>query len=196
MFFSIEDVNKIESITPISTWIWDLKSDEVWWSDKMYNILGQEKYQEINKKSFFEYLHEEDRAEYKIKLLRTINEYVDFSHSGRIIKSDGSIVRVFFKGTAVVDIDGVLIKFIGTMQETCQDLVIEQFSKMMTTLSSHLSHEVRSPIRTIGSMTGLIKLKSKEELSSECQYYFSLIEHAAQELSHTIDDLLTLTQVD
>ncbi len=57
------------------------------------------------------------------------------------------------------------------------------------------SHDLKSPLRTIGSFTGLLKHKIKSVIGKKELSYFSYIEEATAGLSNLVDDLLKFSTI-
>lgn len=67
------------------------------------------------------------------------------------------------------------------------NIQLEQFAHIA-------SHDIKSPLRTIGSFVGLLKKSSKDKLDTKETEYLDLIETGAVRLNVLIDDLLDYTK--
>lgn len=65
----------------------------------------------------------------------------------------------------------------------------------MVTFSNIMSHDLKSPLRTIISFSQLIK-KGKEPIGEKNSQYFSYIENSAHSMEALITELLTYTKID
>lgn len=67
------------------------------------------------------------------------------------------------------------------------NMQLEQFAHI-------LSHDIKSPLRTISSYVGLLKKKLTEQLSSKEEQHFSVIEKSTKRLNNLVDDLLQFSK--
>ncbi len=67
------------------------------------------------------------------------------------------------------------------------NIQLEQFANLA-------SHDIKSPLRTITSFIGLLRVKSKNKLSTEENEYIDIIEKNSKRLNELVEDLLIYTK--
>lgn len=67
------------------------------------------------------------------------------------------------------------------------NIQLEQFAHVA-------SHDLKSPLRTVSSFTGLLKRKTYQKLNEKEQQYFSFIESATKQMSNLVNDLLVYSK--
>ncbi|CAI3788359.1 Autoinducer 2 sensor kinase/phosphatase LuxQ [Pseudomonas sp. MM227] len=88
---------------------------------------------------------------------------------------------------------GVLALY-GELDGQAEEL--RQASDLKSRFLSYMSHEFRTPLGSILSITGLLADELDGPLAPEQQKQVSFITHAAQELSDMVDDLLDLAKIE
>src|SRR4029077_20395063 len=73
---------------------------------------------------------------------------------------------------------------------------LKRISELKSRFLSNMSHEFRSPLNTIASLTGFLLERSDGELSSEQEKQVRFIRKAAEGLSILVNDLLDLAKVE
>ncbi len=73
---------------------------------------------------------------------------------------------------------------------------LQRLSDLKSRFLSEMSHELRSPLNSIKSLTGFLLARSDGELSSEQEKQVKFIRQAAEGLSTLVDDLLDLAKVE
>lgn len=73
---------------------------------------------------------------------------------------------------------------------------LRRVSDLKTSFLSNLSHEFRTPLNSISSLTRLLLAREDGELTPEQEKQVSYIQHSAAELSELVNDLLDLAKVE
>ncbi|MCB9595467.1 MAG: response regulator [Sandaracinaceae bacterium] len=107
-----------ERISHLGTWLWNLSTNEVRWSDELYRILGYDPdVDPSNSEAFFARVHPDDRDRVaqvsRAGVESGISEQVDF----RILWPDGTIRHVSMSGALLFDAGGTLVRAVGTIHD-------------------------------------------------------------------------------
>ncbi len=73
---------------------------------------------------------------------------------------------------------------------------LRRVSDLKTSFLSNLSHEFRTPLNSISSLSRLLLAREDGDLSSEQEKQVTYIQHSAAELSELVNDLLDLAKVE
>src|SRR5262249_36243549 len=73
---------------------------------------------------------------------------------------------------------------------------LNRLSDLKSRFLSEMSHELRSPLNSIRSLTGFLLERSDGELTAEQEKQVQLIRQAAEGVSTLVDDLLDLAKVE
>ena len=137
---------QIQEIAHIGTYEYNLKTDELWWSDEAYRIFGISDKKEITLEKYLEYVHPDDAD--RLKALSEVGQedyYVEY----RIIRPDGEIryISTFVGKHEYRDGERYLIR--GTAQDITEQKLMEQERNQ---LESRLHHSQK--METIGTLAG------------------------------------------
>ncbi len=111
-------------IARLGSWTWDLKEDELYWSDELHHTFGAPKDTELTIQTFFSYVHPEDRQVVEDSIQETLNGKPFFSHY-RIIRPNGEVRYIDSLGELFYDENNNPSKIIGTTQDVT-DRKLEQ----------------------------------------------------------------------
>ncbi len=119
-------LSAVESIVGLGTWVWDVRSRRVAWSDGMYRILGYEPGAiPASTESFFAAIHPDDR-EMMSRLSRATEERGETpTVYSRIVRPDGEIRHVRVEGIAFREHDE-LARIVGTILDVTEQVSRER----------------------------------------------------------------------
>ncbi len=168
-----------QRIAHIGNWEWDIKSDEMYWSDEIYRIVGAT-HQTFDGtyESFSELIYADDRETVSKAVQKAIDEATksDFEH--RIVRFDGSIREIRQRVEPILDDTGRAVRVIGIVQDVTEkneaDRELQdargqllQSEKLASTgrLSAGVAHEILNPVNIISMELQI--LRTMETLSPE-----------------------------
>ncbi|MBE9227231.1 PAS domain S-box protein [Phormidium sp. LEGE 05292] len=108
-------------------WDWDIKNNTLFWSDKLFTLLGLSPGScHPNLELFYQLLHEEDR----VKVTQAIQQHLLFNQPYKcemqLKKADGSYGWFLGQGKAVKDVNGHAIRMVGSMVDISDRKQIEE----------------------------------------------------------------------
>ena len=110
-----------QRIAHVGSWSWDIETNEAFWTDEMYRILGrrpqefQPKYAELVAR-----VHPEDAECLPILKLKTLETYAEEEFECRVVRPDGTARWVYLTGRLFRDVDGKPVRMIGVMQDNTE----------------------------------------------------------------------------
>ncbi|REJ81946.1 MAG: PAS domain S-box protein [Bacteroidetes bacterium] len=119
-------------IGQIGFWEWDLVNDEMFWSDRMYEIYGLKKGDKLTYSSVIACLHPDDRAFHDLVVKDRMETGDNSPFEYRIIRPDGEIRFVHVHIEFVSDSNGKAIQFRGTVIDITEIKLAEQKLKELT----------------------------------------------------------------
>ena len=90
----------------IGIWDYNVRTDEITWSDKVYELLGHDKNETITVGTFFQYIHEQDRARIRQKFDKWFDIGGEFYEEFRIVRKDKKILWLVGAGRLFRDSEG------------------------------------------------------------------------------------------
>ena len=203
-----------QSIAHIGSFAWDIRRDEVTWSDEMYRIFGLEPGSlEIDYASYATFVHEDDRDFMDSLVKKALEERRPYSFDHRVMRSDGTIRVLHARGQVEVDDKDQPVRVVGTAQdvtaareaerriavalsnerETRRSL--ERLNAEMETFVYTVSHDLNSPIIAIQGFSEFLSKDFGEVLPEKGRFYIERILVSAGYLQSLIKDLLSFSRI-
>ncbi len=190
-----------EENATIGSYFWNLKTDELKYSDNLIRIMGFELENfEPSFETFFSVIHPDDRKSvmYNAKLTAEKEELSEDVY--RIITPDGKIIYCRSKGKFVGEGDHRAL--IGTVQDITKDVEMNALLKQknqelqnsnddLASFNYIASHDLQEPLRKIHMFTSRILERDGENFSSHTLDYFERIESAITRMQNLIQALLS-----
>ena len=133
-----EGLAKAQMIAHVGNWEWDIKTDQMTWSDEIYRIFGL--YPQAfpaTYESFLRIVHPDDRSLVNRMVNESLYDHKEYSHEHRLIIPSGGVRIVHQQGEVTYGPDGTPLWMVGTMQDITERrasedalrLVEEKYSK-------------------------------------------------------------------
>ncbi len=113
-------LSEAERIAKVGSWIWNVRTARVRWSDELYRILGYELGSEATTERFFARLHPDDVERIREQSSRAAAEGLTQNASCRIVRPDGTVRHVEMTGAALRDESGELDRIVGTVLDVTE----------------------------------------------------------------------------
>jgi PAS domain S-box-containing protein len=106
-----------QSYGAIGTWEWNIDTGEIYWSDEVYRIFGQEKDRFIpDFENYMQLILEQDRPIFQRAMEDSLENITPFEIRHRIIK-DGEPHWILGRGNTERDANGKPVRMLGTVQD-------------------------------------------------------------------------------
>jgi PAS domain S-box-containing protein len=160
---TMKSLSMAQEMAHLGSWEWDLKTDEILWSDETYRLFGW-KPQEIDLTlpTYIERVHPDDLPSVKRDIQAALEGTKTYESEHRIIRTDGEIRIHHTQGEVISDIHGNPLKMAGIVQDITAKKRAEeeknllevqlrhaQKIKTMGTLVAGVAHEINNPINKI-----------------------------------------------
>jgi len=121
-----ERLNKAQELAFLGNWIWDIKSNSLWWSDEMYRIFGLAPQDfKATYEAFLERVHPDDRSIIEEKVNYTLRYQTEYKLTHRIIKMDGIERYVLAVGYVEYE-DNKPNKMVGMIQDITAEKIAQK----------------------------------------------------------------------
>ena len=217
-------LTEAEKLANIGSWNWNITTNKISWSDELFRIYGLQPQQFVPTLNIADkYIHPEDR-EFVNKV--TIPAYRDksaFKIEYRIIRleTSGEIRTIIEHCNTMTDLEGNVIKMIGTINDVTEQKLAEEKAKIehekaeklikiaqeesekIKTMAeiakakeqffASMSHEIRTPLNGI---IGFTKILLRGETTETQKQQLEAIKTSSDILLVLINDILDLAKVD
>ena len=184
-----------------SSWLWNLDTNEMTFSDNQYRLLGHEPQSFVaNNANFLKFIHPEDVPLVENSIDKTISDQDLPTLYYRIIKKDNEIRYFKSSGTIIIDSykNKILIgntrditdERIAKLEIEARNLELEQSNNELISFNYVASHDLQEPLRKIQTFISRFSEIDLLNLSDDGKGYFSKIGIAITKMRELIDDLL------
>jgi PAS domain S-box-containing protein len=112
-------LQEAQRLANLGSWVWDIKSGRVTWSDRLYQIYGLEPGEfKGTFEDFLRRLHPDDREQAKSKITAAYRSGGTFHLEERVVRPSGEVRNLQSTGEVVMDQAGQPVQMLGI----CQDI--------------------------------------------------------------------------
>ncbi|MCK5546276.1 MAG: PAS domain-containing protein [Rhodospirillaceae bacterium] len=189
--------NKSQEFANIGTWDWNVKTGELYWSDRIAPLFGYKKDElETTYDNFVGSIHPDDRQMVTDAVTACVETGAEYNIEHRTLWPDGTVHWLHESGDVVRDDAGSPLNMLGVVQDiterkSMQEQLI-QSSKMATLgeMATGVAHELNQPLNVIRMAVGNLKNKLKnnkldvDHLNDKLNKVDSMVERAASIIDH------------
>lgn len=179
-------------------WDWeDFSKDDVYWSEKLYDILKLDPKTTKPKASVFNEMMVEGELERSnalvFKQLETQDNFATFIKMNR---ADGKQIWVHSTGIAIRNENGDIVRMVGGTQDVTELVEAREqaleASRAKSLFLSNMTHEIRTPLNAILGLTEVLKgqLTEKENVDLANDIYYS-----GEILFEIVSDILDINKI-
>src|SRR6187551_577795 len=108
-------LGEAERIAHMGSWVWDIETNEVHWSDELFHILGYDPAcDRASTEAFFGAVHPDDLEYVRAMSAKGIASGVAQQVDYRVLQPDGSVRHASMNGALLFDSNGNLKRAVGT----------------------------------------------------------------------------------
>jgi PAS domain S-box-containing protein len=202
---SEKSMNEAQKIAKIGSWDFNLITQELNWSNELYEIFEIEKSQ-YDPELYAKYLScflDEDAAELNKNVYNTITNKIPYEMEHRIVLADQKVKWVFCTGIPILDKNNNVVALKGVVQDITQKKQIddtikakekaEAANKAKSDFLANMSHEIRTPLNGIVGFTDLL-LKTKIDIDQ--LEYLKTVNESANTLMEIINNILDFSKIE
>src|SRR6187401_483511 len=200
-----ESMAHAEEIGAFSSWNWNLKTNQLAFSDNQYRLLGSPPQSfEPNFKNFIQFVHPQDQpiVSEGFEHARSTNTYptADF----RVIRLDGAVRHFKTLSRLVPDKFGTNIliginmditdQFLNNEALKARNHELEQKNKELASFNHVASHDLQEPLRIVQTYISRLTEKEIGLMSAKGKDYIIRIKLAVTRMRNLIDALLLFSR--
>jgi len=181
-------LNESQQIGHVGSWEWDVKCNEVTWSDEMYRIYGLEPQSvKMTYEGFLALVHPEDQTRVRTAVENSFQTHQPFSLDHRVLRPTGRIRHLHAHGIVLLDEMGQTARMFGSGQDVTEQKQVEE---QLRNLNSELEQRVENRTRELLNANERLKKIVVERAHNQ-----EAIQRLNRELNRRVAELQTLLNV-
>jgi PAS domain S-box-containing protein len=182
-----------QALAHVGSWDWDVRADEVTWSDELYRLWGLEPAgQRLTYEQYLGSVHPDDRELVRGIVDRSLQGGTPFSFEHRIVQPDGSFRWIHSRGRVLTDDSGTPVRMLGTAQDVTERKRIDE---LRDSILSAVSHELRTPLTAIIGFSITLKERGMRLAETTRDEMISSLSTQARKLDRLLSDLLDVDRL-
>lgn len=184
----------------VGLWDWNVKTGELFWSDRFKELLGltdekfKPKYQD-----FYNRIHPDDREKTENAINKHLKDKVPYDVEYRLRREDNSYVWVHARGQAIWNDKSEATRMAGSVddisirKQALQELI--RSNKELERFAYVASHDLQEPLRMVANFTQLLKKKYGDLLDETGIEYLDYAANGATKMQGLVKDLLKYASI-
>lgn len=178
----------------IGVWDWDIMTNNLKWSERVYDIHG------VNAKKFnatFEnfrsLIYPEDRKKVHEKIERALGGKQDFNAVFRIVRPNGEIRWITTSATVIRDAKAKPLRMLGAASDITREKNLEQERDDFVGIATH---ELKTPVTSLKAYAEVLQRKFAKDGDMYSSEQLSKMNAQLDKLTMLISDLLDATKIE
>ncbi len=200
-----------QRIAKLGNWVWNLRTNDLWWSNEIFRIFGLEPEGfDATYEAFLATVHPEDRAAVKGAVDAALHRKEPYAIDHRIVRPDGQERIVHEQAEVTYDLAGAPRAMSGTVQDVTEyrsalaaiakrtaDLEqAQELERLRTAFVNAVAHDLRQPITAIRGYSELLDDELEGPLNPAQRNDVRQILHDARRLETLVEELLDAVRID
>ena len=119
------DLAEAQSLASIGSWDWDLKTNELWWSEELYRMFRVEQDTPPTYERFMSLVHADDRKRVAQMVKDALESGRGFEYESKIQPTDGDVRSIHALGRMSLSPEGKAVRVTGTVQDITERKALE-----------------------------------------------------------------------
>jgi PAS domain S-box-containing protein len=172
----------------IGTWDWNIKNNELFWSDEIPRLHGLKPEKFDNRmETWINTIHPEDLPGVQEKIRKALESKQEYYAEFRVVWPNGETHWIYGQGQVITDADGT-VRMVGiggdVTQRRLQEETLRRTEKLATAgrLAATIAHEINNPLEAVTNLIYL--LRQEKEITPEVAALLRLADEQLARVNH------------
>ncbi|WPF89837.1 response regulator [Cyanobacterium aponinum AL20118] len=197
-----------QKIAHTGNWQYNLITQEVIWSEELYNIYEAEDMMPVpHPDQTIQKIHPDDIERYQNLVLKAVEKGQNFNLDLKIITTKNNIRYIQTKGKPIFNQEGKIIKYVGVVIDVTERKKIEtelylknqelmRATRLKDEFLANMSHELRTPLNAILGNSEILSEQIFGTLNARQLKAIATIENSGSHLLDLINDILDIAKIE
>lgn len=178
----------------IGVWDWNLISDKLTWSERVYEINGvsPDTFQ-VSIESFRNLIHKEDKKKVRDILTKAIKDNIPFNATFRIVPPDGEVRWIETSAAVTRDKKGNPLHMLGATTDISKEKKVEQDKNDFVGIATH---ELKTPVTSLKAYAEVLQRRFARGGDMFSSNQLAKMNAQLDKLTMLISDLLDVTKIE
>ena len=200
-------------LAELGKWYWDIDSDHMWWSARMYEVYGIDPGEPLTHDRYRSLIAAEDRDRVKVVVDDAIRRRAPYQVEHRVVRPDGGHAWVQSRARITCDDDGEPRRITGVTMDVTERVRAEQelrdevaaerevarrlrdIDELKSNILSAVSHELRTPLTSVHGFAVLLQDRMEELEPARRGEVVDHLVTEAERLAQLFSDLLDIDRL-
>ena len=212
-------LSEAQDMAQLGHWLWDVRTGDVEWSQEVFRIF------QLDPQTFTPHIESildlspwpEDHERDQELIRRAMEDHEKGTYEQRFLRPDQSIGYYHSTFQGHYDDEGNLTTIVGTILDTTErktaelevlalnaelerrveirTAALEASNRELEAFSYSVSHDLRSPLRSIDGFSQILLTEHADQLDAEARRVLGIVVRNARQMGILIDDLLAFSRV-
>jgi PAS domain S-box-containing protein len=185
----LDRLSEAHKAAQIGTWDWNIKTNELFWSDEIPRLHGLKPEKFDNRlETWINTIHRDDLPGVQEKIKKALASRQEYYAEFRVVWPNGETHWIYGQGQVVMDANGSPVRMVGVggdvTQRHLQEETLRRTEKLATAgrLAATIAHEINNPLEAVTNLIYL--LRQEKELSPGVAALLRLADEQLARVNH------------
>lgn len=177
----------------IGVWDWNTKTNELMWTEKVYELHQVPKDRPITLEYFITLIHPDDMVMMQESIAKALRNEAVFCPTFRIITPQGTVRWLNTRAIVFFDAKGRPVRMLGATSDVTEQKRLEEDKNDFISIATH---ELKTPVTSLKAYAEVLEQKFRRSGDEESAQHLAKMNAQLDRLTSLIGDLLDATKIE